>query len=431
MIEPRFCNYNLDYQQRLGFLKILAQVGAEVRGGPEEILQRLRDLYPESGKSTVGPFSGVSFDPSCLLKSFEVPSWQPGFSAKRLDRLVLWAEMLGIIAPTGRLSEWAIMLRGMRGQQGVRALIKANPFILTLGERALFAQILLYHDQVLPLLLKGISEIGAGVRLNLHKCCLLTIRSIGEFLDNISGHSANEIQLRVEVRDVLERIAAQYGVRDRRALQSKSRRSGILDDLANAASRKKRPHLAEYHTVCRFEQLTDLGLLIKEDPKSPPENESEREKVRTAWSWVTTKKSVAIGSILGGANALDKLIEERWIEFSSRATGQPVTRLHPFQDQIELAGYLDATLPMARRRIGPVRLHTWATMALAQAFENGLRAELSDVISFINALHRDKVHGQQVRLGGREVFSGRTVVVPSSGIGQLLKRRPIKPGGGE
>lgn len=431
MVDRRFCNYNLDYQQRLGFLKIVAQIGAQARGGVGEILVRLKDIYPEAGRSHHGPLRNVGFNPDQLLRKPEIPSWQPGFSAKRLDRLVLWAEMLGIIAPTGRLSGWATILRGLGRQKGIRDTIKANPFMLTLGEKALFTQLLLYHDQVLPFLLRRISETKAGVRLNLHKCCILTIRSIGEFLDDIAGQSANEIQLRVEVRDVLERIAAQYGVRNPKAMQSAISRSEILDELEHSPTRKKRPHLAEYHTVCRFEQLTDLGLLMKEDPENPPANESERAKLRTAWSWITTSRSVSLGDIMGAEGNLEGLLERRWIDICSRTMGRTVARLDPYDDQIEIAQILDDTLPLARRQIGPIQLHTWATAASARAFENGFRIEISDVVSLFDAVQRDKFHGQRVRVGGRDVFRGRTVTVPSDGIVHLLQMHPVQPGGGK
>ena len=46
MIEVHFCNYNKDYQQRLGFLKVVGRVGQGARGGPDDILDRVKSLYP-------------------------------------------------------------------------------------------------------------------------------------------------------------------------------------------------------------------------------------------------------------------------------------------------------------------------------------------------------------------------------------------------
>ncbi len=59
MIEQRYCNYQRNYQQRLGYLKLVSWVGEGVRGGPEEIKARLDALSPppqrEQSATRAGP----------------------------------------------------------------------------------------------------------------------------------------------------------------------------------------------------------------------------------------------------------------------------------------------------------------------------------------------------------------------------------------
>src|SRR6267154_834183 len=103
MIPVLFCNYNIDYQQRLGFLKLLSIACEGCRGNREAYRQRMLHIY--DGRRPLDKVWGT-LDLKSLLSEDGVRSSQIGFSQERLDRLVLWAEMTGIIAQNGRLSEW-------------------------------------------------------------------------------------------------------------------------------------------------------------------------------------------------------------------------------------------------------------------------------------------------------------------------------------
>ena len=88
-----------------------------------------------------------SFDPQAMLQLDEIPSWQPGFSFQRLDRLVLWAEMVGLITSAGRLAEWSKPLISDHPPFLPHAEEFPNPFLLSRRERAYFLALLMYHDQ--------------------------------------------------------------------------------------------------------------------------------------------------------------------------------------------------------------------------------------------------------------------------------------------
>jgi len=181
MLPVQFCNYNLDYQQRLGFLKLLVWVGQNVRGGKEELQRRIGFLYSPSASKTSRPKKSGSggskasaarsvrapgaFDPETMLQLDEIPSWQPGFSFQRLDRLVLWGEMLGLVTPAGRLAEWSKPLICDRSPFSPHAGGFPNPFLLSGRERAYFLALLMYHDHVLLHLISALSQLSPGMRI--------------------------------------------------------------------------------------------------------------------------------------------------------------------------------------------------------------------------------------------------------------------------
>jgi hypothetical protein len=88
VLDVRFCNYNKDYQQRLGFLKVVGRVGLGARGGLDDFLDRLKALYPEGRRPSLPGCRIEEFDPKALLRTEAAPSWIVGFVPKTLDRLV-------------------------------------------------------------------------------------------------------------------------------------------------------------------------------------------------------------------------------------------------------------------------------------------------------------------------------------------------------
>ncbi len=181
MILPNFCNYNLDYQRKLGYLKLLVWAGDGVRGGTDEIVGRLQQVYPSPGSPRKPPPSKKLFEPRVLLERLENPSWLQAFSPNRLDRLILWGEMVGLIAPTGRLSEWSRVLLAFSAEGEPENWSERNPFLLSLRDRAYFLHLLLYHDQVLAELLAILSARTPGDRIDMQEGCIIVVQGARSF----------------------------------------------------------------------------------------------------------------------------------------------------------------------------------------------------------------------------------------------------------
>lgn len=423
MIEARFCNYNKDYQQRLGFLKVISRVGQGARGGPDDILDRVRSLYPQGRRPPLAGRHIEEFDPKALIHDERVPSWIVGFVPKTLDRLVWWAEKVGLVAQSGRLSEWAAILDGVRHQPGERSWVEDNPFILSLEERAFFVQLLFFHDQVLPFLVHHLGQFDPGVSIGVAESCVLVSQSLGDLLDSVKGNSPAELQLRHELRDVLERIGQQFKLDDPRKLVNAETRREALRVLVGERIKGVRVRLAEYHAISRFEQLTDLGLLTKEDPNhSPAADEASREKARSSWTWYVAPGLPAAARILATRAAdLEPFFQESWIRFCAVGFGQKTHELDTFRDQRQIAELLDETLPLARRQIGPVQVHTWASLSCLRALGRGFLLELNTIERLLEAMRIDPHTSDAVRLSGRAELRGRTAAVPKTGLSELLK----------
>jgi hypothetical protein len=422
VIELRFCNYNKDYQQRLGFLKVVSRVGRGARGGPDDILDRLRSLYPDGRRPPLAGRRVEEFNPKELVRDLRVPSWIVGFVPKTLDRLVWWAERVGLVAQSGRLSEWAAILDGVANHPDEVSWVDDNPFVLSLEERAFFVQLLFFHDQVLPFLVNHLGEFDPGTAIGVAESCVLVTQSLGDLLDCIQGNSPTELQLRHELRDLLERIGRQFKIVDPRRLVNSETRREVVKSLVGERLKGARVRLAEYHAISRFEQLTDLGLLTKEDPHNPPTDEASREKARTSWTWYVAPDLPAAARILSPRVAdLESFFQKSWIRFCAVGFGHKTRELDAFKDQRQIAGLLDETLPYARRQIGPIQVHTWASLSCLRAFGRGCLLELSTIERLLEAMRIDSHTSNSVRLSGRAELRGRTAAVPKTGLSELLK----------
>ena len=416
MFEQRYCNYQRNYQQRLGFLKLVSWIGEGLRGGPEEIKFRLLDLCQDTQQRRA--FTSYDhLDVKVLLQQPEVPSWQPGFVPKMYDRLVLWAQIEGIIAPTGRLSEWANVLNALAPQRTLRDFAASNPFLISPAERTFFIHLLFYHDQVLPLLIDLLGQLPPGTRVGVAEACRLVALAMATFLDQLYTQGPSGLKMRVALHDVLEKIAREYAISDPHALINPKTRTAAVAALASSRRPGKRILTAERQAVCRLEQLTDLGLLIKEDPQNPPKSAEDVELARTSWTWFTTA-TLANASDLLRSNNLEHFLRHSWIKFAIMFRPDEVFR--SAVNATEIAVYLDRALSVVRRQIGPIQVHPWATLACLLAADSGVIIEIDDVHELFSTLHANPRTNQLVRLGGTDSFRERNIVVPSEGITGVL-----------
>lgn len=438
MMPVRFCNYNLDYQQRLGFLKLVASISEACRGGKEDLERRLKMMYSpsaighvkkpvalrpgaHSAGTSAGKLARASFDPEVLLKIPEAPSWQPGFSFQRWDRLVLWAEMVGVITPAARLSEWGRPLLLNRAGT-MKAEIASNPFRLSGRDKGYFLALLTFHDHVLLHLLSELSRLEPNTLITAREACLYVTAALGTTLDRSSGTGIHAVKARQELRSVLERVAFADGLL-RTALISDEQRSQAMVAMSGHETRN---HLAEYHAVCRFEQLTDLGILVKEDPNQPPPDEKTRFRSRTTWAWRTTGATKLIGELfLGTSSDVERFLQDRWAQSALALCGEAIPEQKKISDPLAIAKYLDGALARARRQVGSIQVHSWVLLASLDALEDNMALEFSSAFALLDAMRQDPRHAAVIRQSGQQTYLGRTATILDGTIYGSVSQYPI------
>src|SRR5262249_1583950 len=148
---------------------------------------------------------------------------------------------------------------------------------------------------------------------------------------------------RQALRHVLERIANTEKLKPGQII-NRDERSTSLETMANQSVRN---HLAEYHTVCRFEQLTDLGLFVRDNPGKPPMNPEERYESRTKWVWYSTEALNSIGTLFL-ESSVEEFLLDKWGRACSIVAGNGMRVLTATQDAEKIARLLDDALPRAR-----------------------------------------------------------------------------------
>jgi hypothetical protein len=439
MLPVHFCNYNLDYQQRLGFLKLVAWAGQSVRGGKEDLVRRVEALYGTSmGRSKKSRQTGStshtkqaspapvrlkgSFDPEVLLQRDEVPSWQSGFSFQRLDRLVLWAEMLGLVTPTGRLAEWSKPLIVDAPPLNQYAGDFPNPFLLSRRECSYFLAVLMYHDHVLLHLTSTLAQLEPGTRVEPRRACVQTTDALCRTLDCAAGTNIHAARTRQSLRDLLERLAGMEHLANKHALFNPTEREGAIEQMAVKSMRN---HLAEYHAICRFEQLTDLGLLVKDDPSKPSVTREERYRTRTSWAWYTTEGLRSFGPYVQNVGCdIESYLQNHWAKSSSFGRTD-LRELDARRDQREIAKLLDRALPRARRQLGPIQVHTWVFIAALDAIDQGLALEFAQAYALLDAMRQDSRYSDYLRQSGQQTYLGRTASLIGGTMLDYVSRYPI------
>ncbi len=438
MLPVQFCNYNLDYQQRLGFLKLLVWLGQSVRGGKEELVRKIESFYGQSATQSkrakrVGPSGREAqaprqphlrgtFDPDVLLQRDEIPSWQPGFSFQRLDRLVLWAEMLGLVTANGRLAEWATPLLADRSTPTIHAKELPNPFLLSRRDCAYFLALLTYHDQVFLHLIPALARFESGTRIEVRGACVETTNALCKTLDCVSGSNIQAVRTRQSLRDLLERLAGMEHLTNKHAFFNPSERPRAIQDMVAKSSRN---HLAEYHAISRFEQLTDLGLLVKDNQLNSNTEWGDRYRARTSWSWYTTEALRSSDAYLQAAGCdVEEFLQNQWARSCALRRGD-LRELDARRDQLEIARLLDRALPRARRQLGAIQVHTWVFIAALDAIEEGMALEFSVAYSMLDAMRQDQRYSTYLRQSGQQSYLGRTASLINGTMEEYVHRYPL------
>ncbi len=224
---------------------------------------------------------------------------------------------------------------------------------------------------------------------------------------------------------MLEKIARDYKCPDKYALLHSDSRANTLQEMRRTPLSKK--HVAEQHAVCRLEQLADLGLLTKENPRQPPATEEERKQARTGRAWYVPETLCRASALLTGMSGrLNDLLVHHWAELCDVVWALDLKPMDPIGDQVEISRLMDCTLPIAQRQIGAIQVHTWAFLTVLEAMRQGMRLEFGGVFDLLAAMRRTPVYGDYIRHGGQDSYLGRTASVVGDSMEAFVRTHPLE-----
>jgi hypothetical protein len=280
----------------------------------------------------------------------------------------------------------------------------------------------MFHDHVLFHLTSALTRLEPGTRIDARRACIEVTKALCLTLDCAAGVNIHAARSRQMLRDLLERLAGVEHISNKHAFLNPGERENALKQME---AKTVRNHLAEYHAVCRFEQLTDLGLLVKEDPFKPSTTDEARERARKSWAWYTTDglRFFCPQEQNGDCNVEDYL-ESQWAR-SCLLDQRLTTDLDPVKDQVEIARLLDGALPRARRQLGAIQVHTWVFIAALDAIDRGMSLEFKQAYALLDAMRHDQRYSGYLRQSGQQTYLGRTASLIGGSMYDNICQYPI------
>jgi hypothetical protein len=330
--------------------------------------------------------------------------------------------MLGLITSNGRLAEWSKPLMVDEQSSIPQRGSFANPFLLSRRDQAFFLAVLMYHDHVLLHLVSSLSRLEAGTYIDSRRACIELMDALGRTLDRASGVNIRSVRAKQTLRDLLERLAGAEKLSNKGTLLNSQERPSALERIAENNTRN---HLAEYHAVCRFEQLTDLGLLLKSRPGSSVETAEECYRARTTWGWYVTDALKVVGRLINeGGDDIDTYLHKYWAR-SAMANTNHCRVLEASRDQLEIVKFLDKALPRARRQLGAIQVHTWVFIAALDAIDADVALEFSTAYLLLDAMRKDSRYSSYIRQSGQQTYLGRTASIIEGTMYDYVSRFPL------
>ncbi len=401
MAHASFLRYNHSCQQRLGALKVFtALLDSQRRSLATEVLDRkIRSLLvgPPGlrGKVLIGSrerdFPNNRGEE--LLMQVNAPSLLFTVTEKMLSRVREWARLVGLVGNGNQITERGLLLQRIMGNEQIDAvrrgnLADRNPFHLTIGERIYFLYLLLEHDAVWPFLLSRISKEGGEAVITGAHACKLTTLSLIDLMDKPTASlSGAELLTRREMRELVGHMAASLGLTDARLPSRGSSPRGPR----KVASRKRietsvpQRNTADDQAIPRFENLVDLGLLVKSAPSGAEGNDGLAQRLE--WRYIV---NAAIGrwmESVGDATPYDSgFLWGRFAHCAAEAFDLKGRELKSGTDAPRILDLIESEYERVHRPLGHTPLESVCLAAMIKGLEQGSICEMATIHELFLAL---------------------------------------------
>lgn len=428
-----------DFYLRLGYLKVLVAVLNPERRSVvrDAIVRRLQSplfdsasehpalwervrgrftWYPRTTKA--GRTIQTPAVDEAMLIDGEVESVLYGVTKETAYKILDWGQNVDFVGRGNQITEQALILRQLlpaaSAERFVGGDVEAwNPFVLSVQEKAFFLYHLANIDLVTLSIIDQLSTVDAGTVIETGDASRITCRGLFAVLKRArSGVAARDIPAFRTAHELACTIANELNLDDfrdecdanivRRApkpVKPSARRSAFSRAESGPAVRKTRKN-ADHQTIPRFEQLVDLGFLIKV-PSTLGLADEKTLSARRRWRYVPT---TACGRWMKArACAPSDADGFKWNGFAAAATAA----LHPEYvshgtkaGMREICEYLWRAYECVHRPTGHTPFDSVALLATILAVSDGVVIEMVHCHSAVIRLKEHKAFSNQIFFAG-------------------------------
>lgn len=427
MARAWFLRYDHSSQQRLGALKVLvALLDEQRRSAASEKLDLsiqhllLADPYsdghgrplmvpkPRRPKASPRERGGKRKFPANmaerLLADINAPSLLFTVTEPKISRIREWAKQLGFLGNGNQITERGLLLQHFMGSTQIQAIRKGrlfehNPFRLSLPERAYFLYVLLERDGSWPFLFRNLAHFGKGTRIEGVEADRLTCRAMLDLLDAPgSGLSGNEMLRRRELRRLAVYMAESLGIRVP---------AGMSVQRLPRPPRARRPeqrgrtrtNTADDQAIPRFENMVDLGFLVKErdDERASGSPEDSRDR-RIEWRYVVAESLIRwVEAASDVSPYADEFLWSRFAACAASSYGLGGRTLSPTSAPVDAIELLMEAYGAVCRPIGHTPFESVALTAMVQGIAKGLICEMDWLHGLVLGFKREGLFSEHLK----------------------------------
>lgn len=299
-------------------------------------------------------------------------------------KILDWAHDVHFVGRGNQIMERGLFLRRLLDERSIGDFAAGdveawNPFHLSTKERNFFLYHLIEIDAVLMGLIDRLGTLSPGEPLESRDAAQLTCRTLIDVLvgaketvqpkDILAYRTASD--LAAKIADELGVDASALLVRSVRRPPKPRKARRVLGADGTLREPRRANKNADHQTIPRFEQLVDLGFLVK------PEDRKGELAQKRKWRYVPTEAC------------------RRWSELRREVAGRSTPFLwHSFartclstfaarrSDEVPdaelIARYLWRAYERVKRPVGPNPLDTIALFAMLEALDDGHAIEVAD-----------------------------------------------------
>jgi hypothetical protein len=419
-----------DFYLRLGFLKVLVAVlSPQRRSVANESLERrlktplfssAKQGYPALyGEARERLPSGVDFPTSkkpseppppsvteALLMAGDSPSWLFAITEETTYKVLDWARNVHFVGPGNQITERGLLLRQLLPEKAAGAFLSGdpaawNPFILTDIERLFFLYHLCEIDELTAEIVLRLGGLDLHASLESPDASNITCRALFAVLDRSRQRLApRDLPAFRTARELACAIARELDLSDlvKRCggMTPRVPKARVLSVRTATSSHRKTTKNADHQTIPRFEQLVDLGFLIK--PGSVTDELSYKTLAQRRWKYQPTPRCHSWGEALGHHSTA----EARWLwgRFARAAVQSGIAGVSPKPESpgpTRTAHFLAEAYARVHRPMGHTPFESVALLAMMLAATEGYVLEMT-------SLHRLLLEAKRLSLLSDVVF---------------------------